>query len=350
MKVSQQIGSWYDVNKRYLPWREGKNPYFIWLSEIILQQTRVNQGMNYYNRFTTVYPTIEELASAPLDEVLFHWQGLGYYTRARNLHKAAQIIVSEYGGEFPRNYEQLLELPGIGEYSAAAIASLAFDKPFSAIDGNVIRVLARYFGIESLPDNAAGKESFRSAARELLDQKNPGRHNQAMIELGAMVCVPRNPNCNECPIAETCYAFTHSRVSDFPVKKKKNKVAHRYFYYLVIRNEDKFFLRKRNEGDIWALLYDFPLLETSRQTSLKNLIMMNEWKTIFSEALIKNISRSVHYKYILSHQVLHVWFLEINMTGDLKYPGALRVSADALGNYPFPRLIEKFLQERKAYI
>ncbi len=346
MSVSQKIGVWYDSAKRLLPWREGRDPYQIWLSEIILQQTRVNQGFSYYQRFIEKYPTLDSLINSTQEDILKLWQGLGYYTRARNLYKAARIMNEKFNGEMPTNYDDLLSLPGVGEYTAAAIASLAYNEPVAAIDGNVYRVLARYFGIESAPDSSAGRIDFKVAAAELLDQENPGRHNQAMIELGALVCLSTTPLCNECPVNDSCYAFLTKRVKEFPFKKKKVKMSDRYFYYLVIFKKDKIIIRQRKENDIWALLYDFPLIEIQKKVTEKTLLKHPAWQTMIGNAKVRIRNISKEYKHVLSHQVLHTWFIEIEAGVEFRIPSAIEIETDAISQYPVPRLIERYLSER----
>lgn len=344
MNVSKKLGKWYDNNKRILPWRERLNPYHIWLSEIILQQTRVNQGTSYYLKFIKKFPDIARLAAASVEEVLILWQGLGYYTRARNLHKAARVIVSEYSGHFPEEYDSIRKLPGIGNYTAAAIASLAFNLPYPAIDGNVFRVLSRYFGIYTPINSAKAKTDFLDAAKEILDIKNPGKHNQAMIELGALICLPRNPECLECPISETCFAFQKNKVNELPVKVKSPNTIDRYFYYLIIRIKGKIYIRQRKQNDIWALLYEFPMIEMKHKTELSILVKRKKWKIIFanSEPNVKRISPE--YVHKLSHQTLHAWFIEIETDVPLILQ-AVPVAESELENYPLPRLIDRYLKD-----
>ena len=346
MNVSKQLGKWYEINKRILPWREHLNPYHIWLSEIILQQTRVSQGMSYYLKFIKKFPSIESLASVSVEDVLVHWQGLGYYTRARNLHKAANIIVEKYRGQFPEEYDLIRELPGIGEYTAAAIASLAFNKPYPAIDGNVYRVLARFFGIYSPVNQAKSKSDFYKAAFEIMDAKNPGRHNQAMIELGALICLPKKPKCIECPISEACYAFQKQIVKELPIRQKKLNSVNRYFYYLVIRRNKKFYIKQRKQNDIWALLYEFPLIETHSAIDLTELTSSDMWKGIFqtTNPEIKKISKEYIHK--LSHQTLHAWFIKIEIHSPLLI-NIKQVNETQLEDYPFPRLIDRYLKEER---
>ncbi len=346
MNVSKRLGRWYDINKRILPWRERLNPYHIWLSEIILQQTRVNQGMQYYLKFIEKFPDIETLASSSIEEILILWQGLGYYARARNLHKAAGIIAKQHNGIFPSDYDSIRELPGIGDYTAAAIASLAFNKPYPAIDGNVFRVLSRYFGIFAPVNASRSKSDFYKAALEIFDSEDPGRHNQAMIELGALICLPRNPICGECPISGACYAYQQKKTKELPVKLRQIQISDRYFYYLVIEYNHKLYLQQRIQNDIWAMLYEFPLIETKEAIGISDLLESDKWKEIFqsSKPVLKKVSGEYIYK--LSHQRLHVWFIEVVIYKKLSIH-AVRATETELEQYPFPRLVQRYLAERE---
>ncbi len=348
MIVSERIGKWYDIHKRTLPWRESGNPYYIWVSEIILQQTRVQQGMSYYLRFIEKFPTIFILSESSVEQVLLIWQGLGYYSRARNMHKTAKIIVTDYKGNFPEDYKQLLKLPGIGEYTAGAIASLAFKQPFPAIDGNVYRVLSRFFGIESAINSSGAKKDYYQLALKIMDKKKPGRHNQAIIELGALVCLPRNPNCFKCPLNESCFAFNNNRIADLPKKNKLKSITHRYFYYLVIRKSNSVFIKQRGEKDIWALLYDFLQIETKHSLSLpEELLMDKKWSNIFRNRKITIRNISSEFVHQLSHQTIHAWFIEVEVGKDFTctYDSVIEVKNSLLEEYPFPRLIETYLME-----
>jgi len=349
MNVSRVAGQWYDRHKRYLPWREDKNPYYIWLSEVILQQTRVAQGTPYYYKFIQSFPEIHDLAAASIEEVLILWQGLGYYTRARNLHKAANIIVHEYGGIFPDDYERIRKLPGIGDYTAAAVASLAFNRPYAAVDGNVFRLLARYLGITEAINTGAGKIVFNQAALELLDRDDPGRHNQAMIELGALVCLPGKPLCADCPLHDSCYAKKEKVIGELPVKVPKGKTTHRYFYYLIIRKDETVYIHKRGEGDIWALLYEFPLIESDRKIDPGSLMKTKSWQNFFSGRKIDVINISGEYKHTLSHQQLHTRFIEIRYQEAMHISNAKCINISNLKDHPFPVLIHKFMKETKAF-
>lgn len=310
MPFTQEIIHWYQQHKRDLPWRNTGDPYRIWLSEIILQQTRVAQGLSYYHTFIDYFPTLQSLADATEETVLRHWQGLGYYSRARNLHKAANMVMEKYNGIFPSSYQQLLTLPGIGEYTASAIASFAANEPYAVLDGNVFRVLARYFGVSEPINSPKGKKEFLLLANQLIDDKQPGTYNQAIMEFGALQCKPQNPLCENCPLAMGCFAFQHKQVNDLPVKLKKAKSRDRYFHYFIIRKGEEILINKRGPGDIWQHLYEFPLIET--ECSLSTEEMLNHpsiLQTFGSDFTI--IYRSEAYKHILSHQNIYARFYEL---------------------------------------
>ena len=258
---SKKVVEWYRLNQRSLPWRETKDPFHIWLSEIILQQTRVNQGLPYYEKFIEAFPSVDKLAAASEQKVLRLWQGLGYYTRARNLHKCAKMIVNSYGGSFPASYNELLLLPGIGAYTAAAIASISFNESVAVVDGNVYRVLSRVFGISTEINSPKGKKEFFELANQLIDKKNPAMFNQAVMEFGALFCKPVNPSCESCTFKASCFAYNNNLVASLPVKKKNKPARRRYFYYFVIQSGKSLLMSKRGKKDIWEGLYDFYLLE-----------------------------------------------------------------------------------------
>ena len=293
-----QIHYWYHQNKRALPWRQTSDPYKIWISEIILQQTKVDQGVKYYYRFLERFPTIKKLAEANEDEVLKIWQGLGYYSRARNLHFTARYINNELNGKFPADFESILQLKGIGPYTAAAIASFAYNLPCPALDGNVYRVLSRYFGIGTPIDSAKGKKEFYRLATELIPASNPGLHNQAMMEFGALQCTPK-PDCSRCPVAETCFVFRNNMVSHLPVIEKKTKQRNRYFDYYLIEKGEFIYLEKRMGNDIWRNLYQFPLVETPDELTEQELI---EMKNIpFLNGCSKNLKKISPVKKHILH-------------------------------------------------
>jgi A/G-specific adenine glycosylase len=303
---SKKIIQWYEENKRCLPWRETTDPYKIWLSEIILQQTRVAQGLPYYEHFVKTFPTVFSLAKAPQQQVLRLWQGLGYYSRARNLLTCAKMVVDDFGGRFPNSYQELKKLKGIGPYTAAAIASIAFKESVAVVDGNVFRVLARVFGIDKDIAGNGGKAFFFAKANELIPKDQPDLFNQAVMEFGALHCLPQNPLCDTCVFAKTCVANQQGLQKMLPVKSKKLKVRNRYFYYFVIRHQDKILMKQREGKDIWQGLYDFYLIETRRNQKVE--VLMNDNKLLKGST---KISESQIYRHILSHQKLMVRFVEV---------------------------------------
>ncbi len=303
MKFSNRLIYWYLQNDRDLPWRKTTNPYFIWLSEIILQQTRVNQGLSYYIKFTKEFPTIFDLAKTTESKVLKLWQGLGYYSRARNLHYSAKYISNELNGQFPSTYEEIKKLKGVGDYTASAISSICFDEPQAVVDGNVYRVLSRYFGIITPINSSAGIKEFRELAQTLIDPKQPGTHNQAIMDFGALHCKPQNPLCETCPLNDSCVALATKSIKELPVKEKKIKVKNRYFNYLVFISEDnKTILSERKGKGIWQGLYEFPLIETEKSVSKEEL--HKEFSTK-KEILLFNKKDIIHK---LSHQHLYTKF------------------------------------------
>jgi A/G-specific adenine glycosylase len=273
MSFNSNLTNWFDKNKRELPWRKSNDPYKIWLSEIILQQTQVKQGLPYYNKFLKNYPNIYELARSSEDEVMKNWQGLGYYSRARNLHFTAKYIVHELNGIFPKKYIDLIKLKGVGDYTASAIASICFDESVAVLDGNVFRVLSRYFGIEIPINSTQGIKHFKSLAKSLLPKKRIGDYNQAVMEFGALQCKPKSPNCSICPINVNCVAFTTNNTKNLPIKIKRSKIKDRYFNFLVyLTKKSETVIEKRNVKGIWQQLYQFPLIETESSVSKKNLM------------------------------------------------------------------------------
>lgn len=346
---SPKIIAWYHKNKRDLPWRNTKDAYLIWLSEIILQQTRVEQGMAYYFKFAQNFPTVKHLAQAENDKVMKLWQGLGYYSRARNLHTTAKTIHSLYKGTFPSGYEEILSLKGVGEYTAAAIASFAFNKPHAVVDGNVYRVLSRVFGIETPIDSSLGKKEFYKLANELIDKKNPGLHNQAIMEFGSMQCKPVNPDCAVCPLNMHCYAFSKRVVADLPIKEKKTKVRNRYFNYIVFRHKGTIAIHKRTAKDIWINLHDFPLIETDKELSEEQLLKSPAWKHWVGKSKYSIKSISSPHKHILSHQKIYARFIEIESKQTLKtfLPKDVIIIKEAdIQNYAVPRLVDLYLNRK----
>ncbi|HEX8517486.1 MAG TPA: A/G-specific adenine glycosylase [Bacteroidia bacterium] len=341
------LSAWYLRHKRDLPWRNTKDPYLIWLSEIILQQTRVDQGMAYYLKFAKAFPTVNHLAEAGSENVMKLWQGLGYYSRARNLHSAAKTVSAEFNGKFPSSYADIRSLKGVGEYTAAAVASFAFNKPHAVVDGNVYRVLARVFGMESPIDSGNGKKEFLKLANELLDKKDPATHNQAIMEFGALQCKPVNPDCGVCPLNFKCYAFAKKKISELPVKAKKTKVRDRFFNYIILKNKDNTIINKRKEKDIWTDLYDFPLLETGSEVNEPDFLASEEWRSLIGKN--KYIIRSVspQYKHVLSHQKIYARFWEVECSFVLEKvvsPDAIIIKQKDIHKYAVPRLIENYLE------
>ncbi|MBR9998849.1 MAG: A/G-specific adenine glycosylase [Cyclobacteriaceae bacterium] len=338
--------TWYKGNKRPLPWRLTKDPYRIWLSEIILQQTRISQGLPYYLKFIKAYENIHALAEASEAEVLRHWQGLGYYSRARNMLKCAKLIVDRYEGQFPDKEQDLLKLPGIGKYTTAAIASISFERPVPVIDGNVYRVLSRIFGIMEDIQTSEAQKKFQKLAEELIPDKKPGDYNQAIMEFGALFCKPRNPACKQCLFSAHCFANISGKQNELPSISPKIKPRERYFHYWVIRYEDLLFMKKRNNKDIWQGLYDFPLIETQNQGFDFSRDKMTNY-------LVKNypLKNTRTFRHILTHQVICATFyhcpvdsLDEEMLNLLPEEGGFRTPEET-ERLPKPGLIDKYLKE-----
>jgi A/G-specific adenine glycosylase len=345
MSFSNILIYWYLQNKRDLPWRNTKNPYFIWLSEIILQQTRVNQGLDYYTKFITSFPTIFDLANASEESVLKLWQGLGYYSRARNLHYSAKYIVKELNGNFPGCYNDLIKLKGVGDYTASAIASICFNEPTAVVDGNVYRVLARYFGLNTPINSTKGIKEFKQLSQLLQDPEKPDMHNQAIMEFGAVQCKPQNPDCNGCPLNNSCIAWQKNQVDSFPVKEKKKSVKKRYFNYLVICDiEGRILLKQRRNKDIWQGLYEFPLVETPNEIQQNELVNTPNFNKIVpnkkASISLFNTGDIIHK---LTHQHLYTkfWIIEIDKKIDKS------ITWLEFEKYPVPILIHNFVENFK---
>ena len=341
MGFSNSLIHWYLQNKRDLPWRNTTNPYWIWLSEIMLQQTRVAQGLPYFLTFTEAFPTIFDLAKADEEQVLKLWQGLGYYSRARNLHATAKYIAFDLNGEFPSNYKELLKLKGVGEYTAAAIASFSYNEPVAVLDGNVFRVLSRYFNVDSDISLPKTKTEFQNLAQEVLEKDNPAIFNQAIMEFGALQCVPKNPDCNSCVLNSSCAALQYKRVDKLPVKNKKIKISKRYLNYLVLKDiEGKMIVQKREGKGIWENLYEFPLFETKAQLSDSETISQIENLDFFEqkpkEIIVLNANIIVHK---LSHQHLFIRFFELQF--ETRLPDSKSISE--IEKLPFPIVIHNFM-------
>ena len=307
MDFSAELISWYDDNKRDLPWRNTTDAYIIWLSEIILQQTRVEQGMPYFYRFLERYPTVTAFAAVHEDEILRLWQGLGYYSRGRNMLKTARLVQEKYNGVFPTRYDELIKLKGIGEYTAAAISSFAANEVRAVVDGNVYRVLARYFGVDEPINSPKGKKMFQKIADDVLDKARPAMHNQAMMEFGAMLCKPKNPACGICPVRIGCVAFKTNATTYLPVKTNNVKVRERFFNYMLISDGESILMNKRDESDIWANMYDLPLVETTELMELAELLTLPQMNVFGQNIVLKENSPII--KHVLTHQNLYIRFL-----------------------------------------
>ncbi|WP_069660555.1 A/G-specific adenine glycosylase [Arcticibacter eurypsychrophilus] len=310
MQFIDEIMGWYQQNKRDLPWRNTSDPYVIWLSEIILQQTRVEQGMPYFNRFLEKYPAVSDFASAAENDILNLWQGLGYYSRGRNMHATAKFVMENYQGIFPTRYDDLILLKGIGEYTAAAISSFSVNEPRAVVDGNVFRLLSRYFGIKEVINSPKGKKIFTQLANEVMNKEQPGLSNQAMMEFGSLVCKPKAPDCVICPVNQDCYALKQGEIGNLPVKKKGGISRSRYFNYVVVLKDNAVLMNKRGPKDIWENLYDFPLFETDTALDANAVLALPEFVEIFgAEVRIESVHRSA--KHLLSHQTIYAQFIVI---------------------------------------
>jgi A/G-specific adenine glycosylase len=341
MNFSQRLIQWYQIHQRSLPWRETQDPYRIWLSEIILQQTGVNQGLPYYEKFVNAFPTVTDLAQANQEEVLKLWQGLGYYSRARNLHYAAQQVV-EQGGIFPKNYKNLLDLKGVGDYTAAAIASFAYHEAVPVVDGNVYRVLARVYGIATPINTTAGVKEFKSLATQLLDKKNPASHNQAIMEFGALQCVPKNPDCLSCVFNDTCIAYKDQRVDELPVKLSKTKVKNLFFHYLVTQTPSgKTILQQRDTDGIWAGLYEFPFIESNGAMMPFEITNHERFLELYGGLRFResnyNQDPIIHK---LSHRKIHAYFWVVTVDTEM----AAAVPIQEAFKKPVPVLIDRFMK------
>lgn len=342
----QEIYSWFDSNKRDLPWRKTTDPYKIWISEIILQQTKVAQGINYYNSFIDMFPNVFDLAKSTEDSVLKLWQGLGYYTRARNLHFTAKYIVNKHNGVFPCDFKTILSLKGVGSYTAAAIASIAFNLPHAAVDGNIYRVISRFFGITTPIDSQKGKAEIQEIANDLIPIKNPGFHNQAFMEFGALQCLPKSPACGMCPLESKCYAANFNLINQIPVKEKKVKQSTRYFNYYIVECKDDILLEKRTKKDIWENLHQFPLYESKNVLSDTEIINLNIPFHTNKNTYLKSISET--FKHVLTHQTIFARFVHFEaddfVLNDSKF---IRVNKKDIYKFAVPRLLENYLKQMK---
>ena len=342
---SQKLIEWYGAHKRDLPWRNTKDPYKIWLSEIILQQTRVNQGMEYFIRMVTRFPNVQALAGADEDEVLKYWQGLGYYTRARNLHASAKKIVSDLGGKMPTEYETLLKLKGIGEYTAAAIASFAANKPHPVVDGNVYRFLSRYFMIFDPIDTGKGKKTFTEIAEKLIDKDQAGLFNQAIMEFGALQCIPGQPDCHSCTFSGSCMAWSERKVTLLPQKQGKVKIQKRYFHYFHITDGSYTYIYKRSQKDIWHNLYEFPMIETDMVMDFEQLQQTDKFKETFADT--DNFHFKLHTsnkKHVLTHRIIYATFYEVTIKEKKNLPDKfIEINENDINKYAVHRLISEYI-------
>ncbi len=333
-----------DQNRREMPWKGEKDPYKIWLSEIILQQTRVEQGLQYYHDFIRNFPTIQDLAGAKDEKVLKCWEGLGYYSRCRNLLATARYICNELDGRFPDQYETILSLKGVGPYTAAAISSFAYNLPHAVVDGNVFRVLARVFGISLPSDSTEGKKYFTKLANELLDQEQAGKYNQAIMDFGATICKPVSPLCGSCVFKKSCQAFQQDKIADYPVKEKKIRVKKRWFHFLVLACKGKIAIRQRTDKDIWQGLYEFPNLESGKPLTTAALIKEARQKKWLSSGIKTTTAISPWHKQQLTHQLIHGQFIRISLPKKPELPGLLWLSEKEIKQYAFPRLFREYLE------
>ncbi len=342
--IRKKLLLWHkNDNGRTMPWKEERNPYRVWLSEIILQQTRVAQGLDYYNKFIINYPTIEKLAKAEENSVFKHWEGLGYYSRCKNLIATARFIAFELGGKFPTTYESILQLKGVGPYTAAAIASFAYDLPHAVVDGNVMRMLARYFGIVKPIDSSEGKNYFNVLAQSLLHTASPALYNQAIMDFGATICKPKLPLCSTCVLKKTCIALEKNIVESLPVKEKRLVKKNRFFYYIIARFDNKFYVRKRIEKDIWQNLWEFILLEQPQKVALDDFLVSSTFLDVAGKKSILKYA-SIFYKQQLTHQTIEGIFIHIELKSPLKNKLYSSVSKNELKKLAFPRFITNYFE------
>lgn len=340
---NKKLIEWYSDNKRALPWKKNLDPYQIWLSEIILQQTRVEQGLPYYLKFISQYPTIIDFANADIADILKLWEGLGYYSRARNMHITAQNIRDNFDGKFPKSYNELKILKGIGDYTAAAIASFAFGLPNAVVDGNVFRFLARYFGIAIPIDTTIGKKYFQEKAQLLINTKKPGEHNQAMMDFGALICTPKKPKCKDCPFVSECVAYHSNTIEQMPVKSKKLIKKERHLHFFVLIENSKIIIQQRTKNDIWKLLYDFPCMET------ENNLLGNEYLEMFSNKI--KMPQPIIFKQVLTHQKINAYFYKLNSLKSFKDEvNGFQIDLTEIKNYAFPKIILDYLKSEELYL
>lgn len=344
---TKQLLLWNEkYNTRQMPWKGEKEPYKIWLSEIILQQTRVEQGLEYYNHFIKSFPTVKHLAKAPDTKVFKLWEGLGYYTRCKNLIATAKYISGELNGKFPDKYDDILALKGVGPYTAAAIGSFAFNIPKAVVDGNVFRVLSRYFGIDTPIDSIEGKKIFSALADELLDKKKPGVYNQAIMDFGAIICKPQLPFCNNCLLSKNCIAFIDKKINVLPVKGKSISKKTRWFYYLIAEYKGGQYVKMRGAKDIWENLYEFILFEEPEAIAIDKLFSSKKVKSFFGKEKTEVVSVSGIYKQQLTHQTICGQFIRIKLRKPLRIADYELLSKDEINHRPFPKFINQYLQDK----
>ena len=348
-EFGDQLIRWHETIDRELPWKKDQDPYKIWLSEIIMQQTRVAQGTPYYLKFVSEYPTIIDLADASEEDVMKLWQGLGYYSRARNLHHAAKTVKNEFAGEFPTDYKDILSLKGVGKYTAAAIASFAYGQEYAVVDGNVIRVLSRYYGMTDAVDQSATLNSIQEKANQLLNGSDPADFNQAIMDFGALHCTPKLPNCDACIFADTCIAFQNDLVSIIPTKAKKIKKRNRYLHYLIIKDRaGKLIIHHRTKKDIWKSLYDYFCIELSSEVQVDERTIKEKVNDLFGLEINSIVYPTKIYKHILSHQTLYGQFYKVSVDEltQVEHPYR-KVDQDKIHSYALPVLITNYLNDAK---
>jgi len=345
MSFQSEIVNWYLKNKRDLPWRDTTDPYVIWLSEIILQQTRVEQGLPYFLKFLENFPDVVAFAEASEERVLKLWQGLGYYSRGRNMLYTARYVVEHFNGSFPTAYQDLVKLKGVGSYTAAAISSFSSNERQAVVDGNVYRVLARYFGIEEAINSPRGQKQFAHLAQELIEEQEPSIYNQAIMEFGALHCKPKSPFCERCPIKLGCYAFQHQKVDQLPIKLKKIKIRKRWFNYFVGITNDEILAKQRQPGDVWQQLYDFPLIESENEVTIDDAVLLSKVHELFGKGVELKVLDGL--KHVLTHQTIYVQFFAIdnyivnfNEHADIK-----SVKIDRFKQLPHPKIIGDFIEK-----
>ncbi|MCX6257405.1 MAG: A/G-specific adenine glycosylase [Bacteroidia bacterium] len=345
--MRKQLIDWYKVNQRNLPWRNTTDPYKIWISEIILQQTRVSQGTDYYYRFIEKFPDISTLAAASEEEVMKVWQGLGYYTRARNLHHTAKTIINEYSGIFPSDYDEILKLKGIGPNTAAAVSSFAFKTNKPVMDGNVVRIVSRLFGVLHSVNSSVGRTIISNYVSQLMNQSSPDMFNQAIMDFGALCCTPSKPGCKHCPFNRVCYAYLHDRIEEFPVRKKKTEMKSRFFNYLDIRSQGFTYIKKRTNNDIWKNLYEYPLIETKSDMLLQDVIASDAWAILFNGIDTDVYGISSEYLHQLTHRRIKARFIRVVVNSQQAWIPVdyTRIKSEDIINYPVSGLMAKYIKE-----